>query len=133
MSTGEVLRVRAAMKPIATVPRALRTVDMATGEQRSRITSAPTLRGTGGGCRRRGDGCPGAGQRRAGEVRRRSVAETRRNYEAYLKRVADRGLQVRPEAHERPSSGRRSRLWQVDRRTRCSPNGRNCVPPTSTR
>jgi chorismate synthase len=33
MSTGELLRVRAAMKPIATVPRALRTVDLATGEQ----------------------------------------------------------------------------------------------------
>ena len=33
MTTGEVLRVRAAMKPIATVPRALRTVDVATGEQ----------------------------------------------------------------------------------------------------
>ena len=32
MSTGELLRVRAAMKPIATVPRALRTVDVATGE-----------------------------------------------------------------------------------------------------
>ena len=32
MSTGEVLRVRAAMKPISTVPRALRTVDVATGE-----------------------------------------------------------------------------------------------------
>ena len=33
MSTGEVLRVRAAMKPISTVPRALRTIDVATGEQ----------------------------------------------------------------------------------------------------
>jgi chorismate synthase len=33
MSTGEVLRVRAAMKPISTVPRALRTVDVTTGEQ----------------------------------------------------------------------------------------------------
>jgi chorismate synthase len=33
MSTGEVLRVRAAMKPIATVPRALRTVDVSTGEE----------------------------------------------------------------------------------------------------
>jgi chorismate synthase len=33
MTTGEVLRVRAAMKPIATVPRALRTVDVVTGEQ----------------------------------------------------------------------------------------------------
>lgn len=32
MTTGEVLRVRAAMKPISTVPRALDTVDVATGE-----------------------------------------------------------------------------------------------------
>ncbi len=32
MSTGEVLRVRAAMKPISTVPRALATVDVATRE-----------------------------------------------------------------------------------------------------
>jgi chorismate synthase len=37
MSTGEVLRVRAAMKPISTVPRALRTVDMATGEPATAI------------------------------------------------------------------------------------------------
>ena len=35
MSTGEVLRVRAAMKPIATVPRALRTIDVTTGEEAS--------------------------------------------------------------------------------------------------
>jgi chorismate synthase len=33
MSTGGVLRVRAGMKPIATIPHALRTVDVATGEQ----------------------------------------------------------------------------------------------------
>lgn len=32
MSTGDVLRVRAAMKPISTVPKALETVDVATGE-----------------------------------------------------------------------------------------------------
>lgn len=32
MSTGETLRVRAAMKPISTIPKALRTVDTATGE-----------------------------------------------------------------------------------------------------
>ena len=32
MSNGEVLRVRAAMKPISTVPKALATVDVATGE-----------------------------------------------------------------------------------------------------
>jgi chorismate synthase len=47
MSTGEILRVRAAMKPIATVPRALRTVDLATGEeavahhQRSDVCAVP--------------------------------------------------------------------------------------------
>ena len=47
MSTGEVLRVRAAMKPISTVPRALRTVDVATGEpavannQRSDVCAVP--------------------------------------------------------------------------------------------
>lgn len=33
MSNGEILRVRAAMKPISTVPRALQTVDVSTGEQ----------------------------------------------------------------------------------------------------
>ncbi len=32
ISTGELLRVRAAMKPISTIPRALRTIDTATGE-----------------------------------------------------------------------------------------------------
>jgi chorismate synthase len=32
MTNGEVLRVRAAMKPISTVPRALQTVDVATQE-----------------------------------------------------------------------------------------------------
>src|SRR3954447_21042659 len=47
LSTGELLRVRAAMKPIATVPRALRTVDVATGEaaqahhQRSDVSAVP--------------------------------------------------------------------------------------------
>ena len=47
MTTGEVLRVRAAMKPIATVPRALRTIDTATGEaavahhQRSDVCAVP--------------------------------------------------------------------------------------------
>ncbi|TDQ52581.1 chorismate synthase [Actinorugispora endophytica] len=47
MSTGDPLRVRAAMKPIATVPRALDTIDVATGEtaqahhQRSDVTAVP--------------------------------------------------------------------------------------------
>ena len=37
VSTGEVLRIRAAMKPIATVPRALRTVDVASGDEATAI------------------------------------------------------------------------------------------------
>ena len=47
MSTGTLLRVRAGMKPIATVPRALRTVDVSTGEaaeahhQRSDVCAVP--------------------------------------------------------------------------------------------
>ena len=47
MSTGDVLRVRAAMKPISTVPRALRTIDVSTGEaasahhQRSDVCAVP--------------------------------------------------------------------------------------------
>ncbi|MGC9542866.1 chorismate synthase [Streptomyces sp. UG1] len=47
ISTGELLRVRAAMKPIATVPRALATVDVSTGEpavahhQRSDVCAVP--------------------------------------------------------------------------------------------
>lgn len=47
MSNGEVIRVRAAMKPISTVPKALRTIDVATGEaakahhQRSDVCAVP--------------------------------------------------------------------------------------------
>lgn len=37
MSTGQPLRVRAAMKPISTVPRALRTIDVATGKAATAI------------------------------------------------------------------------------------------------
>ena len=47
ISNGEVLRVRAAMKPISTVPKALDTIDVATGEsakainQRSDVCAVP--------------------------------------------------------------------------------------------
>ena len=47
MSTGEVIRLRVAMKPISTVPRALDTIDVSTGEpakainQRSDATAVP--------------------------------------------------------------------------------------------
>jgi chorismate synthase len=47
MSSGELVRVRLAMKPISTVPRALATIDVRTGEparainQRSDVTAVP--------------------------------------------------------------------------------------------
>ena len=47
ISNGELLRVRAAMKPISTIPRALRTIDVTTGEaaqainQRSDVCAVP--------------------------------------------------------------------------------------------
>jgi chorismate synthase len=47
MSNGEILRVRAAMKPISTVPKALSTIDVATGDaakahhQRSDVCAVP--------------------------------------------------------------------------------------------
>ena len=47
MSNGEIIRVRAGMKPISTVPRALKTTDVATGEastahhQRSDVCAVP--------------------------------------------------------------------------------------------
>jgi chorismate synthase len=47
MSNGEIIRVRAGMKPISTVPKALRTIDTATGDaaaahhQRSDVCAVP--------------------------------------------------------------------------------------------
>lgn len=85
MSNGEVLRVRAAMKPISTVPKALDTIDVATGEAAKAINQ-------------RSDVCavPAAGvvaeamvalvlaeavlEKFGGD----SVTETRRNFESYI-------------------------------------------------
>ena len=95
MSTGEVLRVRAAMKPIATVPRALRTVDTATGEaavahhQRSDVCAVPAA-GVVAEAMVALVLADAALEKFGGD----SVAETRRNSEAYLEHVADRGLHV---------------------------------------
>ncbi|MGK9220788.1 MULTISPECIES: chorismate synthase [unclassified Microbacterium] len=90
MSTGTVLRVRAGMKPIATVPHALRTIDVATGD-------------TASAHHQRSDVCavPAAGvvaeamtaivlaeavlEKFGGD----SVAETRRNLEAYLAAIPE--------------------------------------------
>lgn len=85
MSNGEVLRVRAAMKPISTVPKALDTVDVSTGESAKAINQ-------------RSDVCavPAAGivaeamvalvlaeavlEKFGGD----SIAETRRNFDSYM-------------------------------------------------
>ena len=95
MSTGEVLRVRAAMKPISTIPRALATVDVATGEaatahhQRSDVCAVPAAAIVAEAM---------AAMVIADAVLEKfggdSVRETRRNVEAYLAELAERGLQV---------------------------------------
>jgi chorismate synthase len=85
MSTGEVLRVRAAMKPIATVPRALATVDVATGEatqanhQRSDVCAVPAA-GVVAEAMVALVVADAVLEKFGGD----SVAETRRNAEAYL-------------------------------------------------
>jgi chorismate synthase len=95
MTTGEVLRVRAAMKPISTVPRALQTIDVSSGEPAVAINQ-------------RSDVCavPAAGvvaEAMVALVLARaaldkfggdSLAETRRNVRAYRERLAERGLTV---------------------------------------
>ena len=95
MSTGEVLRVRAAMKPIATVPRALRTIDTATGEaaaahhQRSDVTAVPAA-----GVVAEAMAALVLAEAVLEKFGGDSVAETRRNCEAYLADVASRGLEI---------------------------------------
>jgi chorismate synthase len=93
MTTGEVLRVRAAMKPISTIPRALRTVDTATGEaavainQRSDVCAVPAA----GVVAEAMVGlvlAEAALEKFGGD----SVTEIRRNVEGYLKRLVERGL-----------------------------------------
>jgi chorismate synthase len=91
MSTGEVLRVRAAMKPISTVPRSLDTVDIAGDEPAKAI-------------HQRSDVCavPAAGvvaeamvalvlaQACVEKFGGDSVAETARNHDGYLAAIPDR-------------------------------------------
>ncbi|QIK77482.1 chorismate synthase [Nocardioides piscis] len=85
MTTGEILRVRAAMKPIATVPRALRTVDVATGEeavahhQRSDVCAVPAA-----GIVAEAMVALVLAEAVVEKFGGDSVAETRRNAESYL-------------------------------------------------
>jgi chorismate synthase len=91
MSSGEVLRVRAAMKPISTVPRALRTVDTTTGEaavahhQRSDVCAVPAA-----GVVAEAMVALVLADLSLEKFGGDSVEETRRNYEGYLKSLAIR-------------------------------------------
>jgi chorismate synthase len=85
------------MKPIATVPRALRTIDTATGEnavahhQRSDVCAVPAA-GVVAEAMVALVIADAALEKFGGD----SVEETKRNHESYLKQVADRGLSVAP-------------------------------------
>jgi chorismate synthase len=91
MSTGEPVRVRAAMKPISTVPRALATIDVRTGEparainQRSDVTAVPAA-GVVAEAMTALVLADALLEKFGGD----SVAETARNAEAYLKAMVIR-------------------------------------------
>ncbi|MFT4296897.1 MAG: chorismate synthase [Micropruina sp.] len=93
MSNGEPLRVRAAMKPIATIPRALRTIDVSTGEaavahhQRSDVCAVPAA-----GVVAEAMVALVLAEAVLEKFGGDSVAETRRNLAGYAARLAERGL-----------------------------------------
>jgi chorismate synthase len=97
ITTGEVLRVRAAMKPISTVPRALQTVDTATGEaavainQRSDVVAVPAA-----GVVAEAMVALVLAQAVLEKFGGDSLTETRRNAESYLARLTERGLTTAP-------------------------------------
>ncbi|MCR8671628.1 chorismate synthase [Agrococcus sp. HG114] len=91
MSTGDPLRVRAGMKPIATVPRALRTIDVATGEaaqahhQRSDVCAVPAS-----GVVAEAMVALVLADAMVEKFGGDSVAETRRNLDAYVAAIPER-------------------------------------------
>ena len=93
MSNGEPLRVRAAMKPIATIPRALRTIDVTTGEpavahhQRSDVCAVPAA-----GVVAEAMVALVLAEAVLEKFGGDSLAETSRNLAGYRERLAQRGL-----------------------------------------
>ena len=91
MTNGEQLRLRAALKPISTVPRALKTVDMSTGEaatgihQRSDVCAVPA-----GGVVAEAMVALVLAQAVSEKFGGDTVDEVRRNVEAYRAYAADR-------------------------------------------
>ncbi|MDQ1742616.1 MAG: chorismate synthase [Pseudonocardiales bacterium] len=106
MSTGEVLRVRAAMKPISTVPRALATVDVATGEpavainQRSDVCAVPAA-----GVVAEAMVALVLAQAVLEKFGGDSIGETRRNVRAYLDRLTERDLSSGPQPDQPSGPG----------------------------
>lgn len=92
MTNGEDIRVRVAMKPISTVPRALSTIDMATGEQaqaihqRSDVVAVPAA-----GVVAESMVALVVAQAALEKFGGDSATETSDNLAGYLKRVAQRG------------------------------------------
>jgi chorismate synthase len=90
MSIGDTLRVRAAMKPIATVPKALKTVDTSSGEatkahhQRSDVCAVPAA-----GVVAEAMVALVLADAYAEKFGGDSIAETRRNVEAYLDAIPE--------------------------------------------
>ncbi len=91
MSTGQPLRVRAAMKPISTVPRSLDTVDVANDDpataihQRSDVCAVPAA-----GVVAEAMVALALAQACVEKFGGDSVAETRRNHAAYLESIPSR-------------------------------------------
>ncbi|WP_448237747.1 chorismate synthase [Microbacterium paulum] len=96
MSTGTVLRVRAGMKPIATVPHALRTIDVATGDaatahhQRSDVCAVPAA-----GVVAEAMVAVVLAEAVLEKFGGDALAETRRNLESYLAAIPE-GLHTAP-------------------------------------
>lgn len=88
MSIGDLLRVRAAMKPIATVPKALKTIDTSTGEparahhQRSDVCAVPAA-----GVVAEAMVCLVLAEAALEKFGGDSIAETRRNMDSYLQAI----------------------------------------------
>ena len=88
-------RSRAAMKPISTIPRALATVDVATGEaatahhQRSDVCAVPAA-----GIVAEAMVAMVLADALLEKFGGDSVAETRRNLEAYRAELVERGLEI---------------------------------------
>jgi chorismate synthase len=91
MTTGEPLVVRVAMKPISTLMRPLETVDIATAEpakaaaERSDVTAVPAM-----GVIAEAMMAFVLAQAMIEKFGGDSLGETRRNYEGYLGRIAER-------------------------------------------